>query len=935
MNTKYTAVKKMIFIVLILIFLPSTGFANIAQELIQKRAETEKAAIEAILGRFRSWYQLEKLNGNNPDTMALPLEIFGDTTYGASHSYSEGKLTLNLEGLPSSVLTALKAIMRLQNIGGNLQISMERDGTNTGTSIDTSNLIQRSGGTFLPGANLTFTSGGILMPSGTTLNVKSLNIDGIDINDLSGITIEGAIIRNPLTGTTLTAGTVDNPMPIKGSIASLDGTSVFTFTDSGFGSANDKIKALGYVTTPFGQFVARDNNGASLNLSSPNFSIGEALQITDDAITIGDTNKEMYIRSYDDNIYFWTTGDIRFEADNTYFATNQIEANNTEFNSDVVFTGDVRFTNRVFYDDYIVAEDLNLTYGKKLSVGDFEITGTGIKTDKNLDIEANSLKINGKDVVTADAKVLVSMNRKLDFSQATSLNTLSGKYNIEEILQNNGVFPPGGMPLDPPDNGTYQYEISAGVKNIRTETPLSVLPNLQNAITYRSNKRINAQLFLPEGEDGIKIYLTKLRVPLTHNNVIAYKNNTFYAYNLKLDSISNISSVDTCEVYSSSGNPLPLIVSSYGKFNNSYNPLESNYFEVWQPFPVFSGDVSNSDIFARSCSNGKYYLTPEEEELYNIAISSGEYVVVDSLNLVWITNHPELVNTAFITVDEPYTALGTTVNNINKIYERASGTPTETYYNINPVIPNDTISINSNIYREAGNQSLNKTATITYNNNYWKNLYNEIEYSEFDVVNIVPVENPSYVNNITVGCGSNVYIIAPPTRYNDKLAGYLQFSSNNTFNTMLYYKKIPKIPGKTDWSNDLYFAYGVDYTIQPAIPSYGTSLFYGYIYNPAALEGKLFDVEIDVTTTKKLVLRRDAPSTVNLVKTYFNNEVVHQVKEQYYGSFLGRTPVPNTITTTAVPTESARLKHLKYDIVHDNLVLKSILLPITYFQSRD
>lgn len=920
-----TIIKKFILPFVILSLLSCAAYANVAQDLIETRANREKASIESIIGRFRSWYQLEKLNGNNPDFMAIPLDVFGDTNYGASHSYSEGTLTLNLAGLPASVLTSLQSIMRLQNINGNLQVSIERDGTNTGASIDTSNLIQRSGGTFLPGANLTFTSGGILMPSSTTLNVKSLNVDGIDISDMSGLTLDGITLKNANNGQVI-AGTTDNPVPFRGSICSIDGKYHLTFDPfNGFGRSSNRIYSLGEVDTPFGTFTGT-SYAPSKTIFTPkeqNFSIGSILNFSEDGITIGDSNTEDIKFKAVGGVILSSNNDVTIEGGTVYLYGDRLSASGVQFDSDVVFMESPRFKNPVYYDSYIITDNLTIDRRKKLTVGGLELSDSAIKGSR-VDIKANSLKINGKNVVTSDSKVLVSLNKTLpsfNFSKSTS-SSLSSTFDIEGAVMsgmpgfNNNEL--GGTPV--------QYELSAGIRNIRTETPLSALPNLQNAVTYRNSKRISAQLYLPEGEDGIKIYITRLKVPYfteipasaTRTSVYSVKDKQLYRTNLATGSSSTILTyLPPCVVHSSSGAPLPMLVSA--------TALPNGHFEVWQPFPVFS-DVSGSDVYARQ-SNGTYYLTTEEEVLYEEAKNSGDYFIIEDMTLTWPIYQSTVKDVAFVTVDEPYTALGTTVNNINGLYARSPGAATETYYSIAPVIPNDTVTISSRISKTGYNHSLSSTAVVEYNGNFWRSLYDEVDSGSFDVVSVTPVENPSGHNNITVGC-EMVYIIAPPDRYNDTLANYLKARPGTNY--ISHYDVIDKknVRGAI---TDLIFPYGLDvsYSIRRNDAHIESMLFYASSYG--ALTGKLFDIEIDAVTTRRLVQKRNAPSTVNLVRRVSGNTAVHELTDNLYldGS-LGQY----TITTTVTPTESARLKHLKYDIVHDNLVLKSILLPITYFQFK-
>lgn len=905
---------------MILSLLSCAAYANVAQDLIETRANREKASIESILGRFRSWYQLEKLNGNNPDFMAIPLDVFGDTNYGASHSYSEGTLTLNLAGLPASVLTSLQSIMRLQNINGNLQVSIERDGTNTGASIDTSNLIQRSGGTFLPGANLTFTSGGILMPSSTTLNVKSLNVDGIDISDMSGLTLDGITLKNANNGQVI-AGTTDNPVPFRGTIRSMDGQYKLTFGPfNNFGQSDDRIYTLGNVNTPFGNFTGT-NYGTVFTPKELNFSIGSILNFSEDGITIGDSNTSDIKFNAVGGVILSSNNDVTIEGGTVYLSGDRLRTNSIQFDSDVVFMTSPRFQNSVFYDSYIITDNLTLNNGKKLTVGGLELSGSAIKSCSTVDIKANSLKINGKNVVTSDSKVLVSLNKTLpsfNFSTST-FSSLSSTFDIEGAVMS-------GMPgfNNNELTGTpVQYELSAGIRNIRTETPLSALPNLQNAVTYRNSKRISAQLYLPEGEDGIKIYITRLRVPYfaagaTTTDVYSVQNKQIYRTDLATwVSSTNLLYLPPCVVHSSSGAPLPMLVSG--------TALPNGHFEIWQPFPVFS-DVSGSDVYARQ-SNGTYHLTAEEEALYEEAKNSGNYFTIEGMSLTWPIYQTTVKDVAFVTVDEPYTALGTTVNNINGLYGRSPGAATETYHNISPVIPNDTATISSRISKTGYNHSLSSTAVVEYNSNFWKSLYDEVDSGAFDVVSVTPVENPSRTNNLALGC-EIAYIIAPPGRYNDTLADYLKARAGTNY--ISHYDVIEKknVRGAV---TDLIFPYGLDvsYSIKRYTPSDSAMLFYDFFLD---LTGKLFDIEIDVTTTRRLVQKRNAPSTVNLVRRVSGSTAVHELTDNLYlDGNLGQY----TITTTVTPTESARLKHLKYDIVHDNLVLKSILLPITYFQSRN
>jgi len=953
---KYGVIAAAVFLLL----LSSAAYCNVTEQVISRRAEAEKLKLELVMSRFRSWYFTEKLDGNNPDSMSVDQGIFQDTGYMEHASYDSGRLSVNLDFLPLPVKLRLRESMRLEDIGESLVVSVLKDGSNTeGGDVDTSAFIQTTGGTFLPGANLNFTSGGINMATGSTLNIKDININGLALNDMSGLVVEGVTVKNP---SSITGRIIGDMVPFEGSVSNSAGERIFSIDSLGNVSFN-RVSAFGTVTLPYGAL-----NSTNLEIHGDNFTMGTDSSTTSKIMSYEDgdlsfvsgnpsrTNQGLAIKTTE-NLFVNAGSDININAGEGAGGINLTGSRivldgHTFFGSEgteISFSSPVTFTGRVYMNDYITSG--NLVFGKAadyVKLDEVTIDREGMSATGSFDVKANSLKVNGRDVVTADAKVYAALNSKVPFT--IQKRQLSGNSSLSHVFQNDDDWSANALPYfklsdSESANTKINFSLSTGIRNARTEIPVSLLPNLDNAVVYENVKNASVQLYLPEGPDGIRIWLTRMKVPVVLGNssplyvvemvdigsvdigsmemgyVTKYSGSTWHR---------GIPQEESCTVLDNNGNVLKMLVKSE-TFTKEYGGKASNISYVWQPFAVIS-DATGSDIPARVPVNEEYRLTEEETSLYYEALSSGDYVKLDGLPLVWPVYISNVEDVCFVTVDEDYSADGRTVNNADRLYQKCLGEEAETFSEPDISIPPDVVSLTSQItsLKDRVNspddifstETIYPTATVHYDEEYWRRAYDITDTSYVNIVSMQPVQLPKTDN---LGYGLRyVYLTNRKDRYNDRLVQWL-FSTTGSITGSDFYKLDKKEMDKTP-VDDLIYAYGSDICYYKYRSSAGAMLFSGG-FTDANLAGKLYDVEIEMTS-RKVLRKKFGQSTVNLVKNVeMSDNVLNAwtlVKEyDYY--------IIYTISTNTYLPQTARDKFLTYDLYLDNLTIKGALLPMSVF----
>lgn len=946
---KYGVIAAAVFLLL----LSSAAYCNVTEQVISRRAEAEQLKLELVMSRFRSWYFTEKLDGNNPDSMSVDQGIFQDTGYMEHASYDAGRLSVNLDFLPLPVKLRLRESMRLEDIGESLVVSVLKDGSNTeGGDVDTSAFIQTTGGTFLPGANLNFTSGGINMATGSTLNIKDININGLALNDMSGLVVEGVTVKNP---SSITGRIIGDMVPFEGSFLNSAGQKIFSINSLGNVSF-DRVSSFGTVTLPYGAL-----NSTNLEITGDNFTMGT------------DSSTTSKIMSYEDGDLSFVSGNpSRINYGLTIKTTDKLSVNagadininagegtsninltgskivldgHTFFGSEgteISFSSPVTFTGRVYMNDYITSG--NLVFGKAadyVKLDKVTIDREGMSAKGSFDVKANSLKVNGRDVVTADAKVYAAFNSKVPFTIQKS--SVSGNSSLSQAFQNYDLFvkalPYFKLSSSELENTKINFSLETGIRNARTEIPVSLLPNLDNAVVYENVKNASVQLYLPEGPDGIRIWLTRMKVPVLNNSPLYNSRSLYVVKMVDIDSMEmgyvinysgstwyrGISQERSCTVLDNNGNVLKMLVTSE-TFKKLCGGEFSKISYVWQPFAVIS-DATGSDIPARVPVNEEYRLTEEETSLYYEALSSGDYVKLDGLPLVWPVYTSSVEDVCFVTVDEDYSADGRTVNNADRLYQKCLGEEAETFSEPDISIPPDVVSLTSQITSRKGNffstETIYPTATVNYDEEYWRRAYDITDTSYSNIVSMQPVQLPKTDN---LGYGLRYcYLTNRKERYNDRLVQWL-FSTAGSITGSNFYKLDKKEMDKTP-VDDLIYAYGSDICYYKYRDSPDAMLFSSG-FTDANLAGKLYDVEIEMTS-RKVLRKKFGQSTVNLVKNVEMSDNVlnacNFVKDEDYITTY------NTISTSTYLPQTARDKFLTYDLYHDNLTIKGALLPMSVF----
>jgi cytoskeletal protein CcmA (bactofilin family) len=911
MNTKKKWLHTALLLISIATFNIIPAYGNITTELINVRALAEQTTIEGILGRFRSWYATEKLAGNNPDVAALPSSIFEGTNYEPLHSYESGQLHLSVGGLSPVILERLRSAMDVQQVGSEFIIRMERDGASMNQNVSTAHLISRWGGTFDYGADVRFQNGGIYAGS---INTSDLTINGINFYDIwmENREVEygndWAVLKISNGGPLHLWNRTNDPIPVNyGIIESLDGRYDISLWPDGLHM--NRVRTFGEVELPNAKIYGGSWNqplqitGDGDITFKPNETSSSVIQMSGSDM---DIQVDGTVAMSGNNIDISAEDGINIEG-STINLTSSTVKGNVEFTSDVVFNQNVRFANQVTYEDFIVTNNLNIGQDGKVVInnGAVEIDKTGIK-GTDIDIRAKTIKINGKDIVTGDTNMLVALNNKIPgfnfFKTSSGNNSMTNDIPffdyIKEISDDINVT-------------DFTYSVEAGIRNVKTETPKNALPNLEGAVTYQNTKTGNMYIqIIPQINDTYTaiesyryVYYTKVNMPVTatHHEIPSeipiYYNNDIYTFH-SVNGIEDIGSSPffAATVFAPDGNPLDMLVHK--------DPVSAGAYPIWQPFALYT-NTEGSDIEVRQATTS-YQLTNDEFRAYNTARASGDYLVIEDVPLRWISFSSVVGLVGIVSVDD------------GRLYARMRGVQTETTSPISVEIPSDTVTITSKL--NDGTQ-VSKTATVTYDNQYWSRMYEEYEEASVNIVSATPL--PPYTGFYPFRDCVNILFIGPinatlwgDDSYDDVEVGGVT-TSMYKYNEVLLPNEMFRHPGdvyikESRYTDGFYFlgeAYAFD----------GDTIDLS--------QGNIFDATVEISTVKKL-RPKSTGTFVNLVKDVTDNKIVFIDKKN---NISPSDNVKGTLSTSVTVPESARQKFLRYDIYHDNFILQNMLLPMSMF----
>lgn len=928
MNTKKKWLHTALLLISIATFNIIPAYGNITTELIDVRAKAEQTTIEGILGRFRSWYATEKLAGNNPDVAALPSSIFEGTNYEPLHSYESGQLHLSVGGLSPVILERLRSAMDVQQVGSEFIIRMERDGASMNQNVSTDHLISRWGGTFDEGADVRFQNGGIYA---NNIDTGALTINGINFFDIwmeNRVLEYGnrwAVLKISNGGPLHLWNRTNDPIPVNyGIIESLDGRYNISLWEDGLHM--NRVRTFGEVELP----------NARIYGGGPWWIDNQSLQITGDGdITFKpDETSSSVIQMSGSDMDIQVDGTVAMSGNNinilaeeglniegsTIDLTSSTIKGNVEFTSDVVFNQNVRFANQVTYEDFIVTNNLNIGQDGKVVInnGAVEIDKTGIK-GTDIDIRAKTIKINGKDIVTGDTNMLVALNNKIP--GFNFFKTFSGNNSMTNDIP---FFDYIKEILNIPNNLLHRiiatditYSVEAGIRNVKTETPKNALPNLEGAVTYQNTKTGNMYIqIIPQINDTYTaiesyryVYYTKVNMPVTvghheiPDEIPIYYNNDIYTFN-SVNGIEDISSfsgtIVVATVFAPDGNPLDMLVHK--------DPVSAGAYPIWQPFALYT-NTEGSDIEVRQATTS-YQLTNDEFRAYNTARASGDYLVIEDVPLRWISVSSVVGPVGIVSVDD------------GRLYARMGGVQTETASPISVEIPSDTVTITSQLNN--GTQ-VSKTATVTYDNQYWSRMYEEYEEASVNIVSATPLT--PYTSFYPFRDCVNILFIGPinATLHGDDSVDDANVggvtTSMSKYNEVLLPNEMFRHPG------DVYIK---DLSLFDDADDFHFEINEAYAFDGDTIDlsqGNIFDATVEISTVKKL-RPKSTGTFVNLVKDVTDNKIVFTDNKNNISS---SDNVKGTLSTSVTVPQSARQKFLRYDIYHDNFILQNMLLPMSIF----
>lgn len=518
-----------------LFLLPAAGNANVTDSLLETRAEAEKNKIDLLVGRFRAWFQVEQASGGNPETAALPTSIFEGTNYDDYFTYENGTLLLSLEAVPPAVQTILRSKVPGQNVGDRYLVSIDRSGFSSSGAVDTSNFISRlTGGTFETGANLTFQSGGLIMSDGR-LDVNDIFVNGTRLSQLDDLTFgKGFSLVNPsLTGT------------LRGNSAVLTGT-------FRLGSNNFTIDQENELLTASDLYA----NSFSGGLGDSSFFLSPyAFRFRGNELELGNTSSGMKMGITMDSGGFALVsgGSVSLSGDTVYLGGSQTTvtgnmsvggnmtvAGESSF-SGATFRGDVTFLEPVTSGGNVTFDDLTIAEGGKLSFNgnhEFRLKGNGdleITSNKDVNVKTK-LRVDGKQVITENDLVFtdVELSFPLRFPTRTDNNRQGAStinretsyghlmpfvrdvgITLRDMFGNRGANS-GEMSFDT----SVLFSFDSKLSSFGTVIPPAAIAGTEldkaGHLLERKSKGASsqAQLYMPYGPDGTKIWITKRRIPM-------------------------------------------------------------------------------------------------------------------------------------------------------------------------------------------------------------------------------------------------------------------------------------------------------------------------------------------------------------------------------------------------------------------------------------
>lgn len=387
-------------LILLMIFLiPNVSFANVTESFLDLKASEYVEKIDQANARFRAWHALETSNGGNPDTMTPPESIYENLD--ADVSYDGGMMELTFD-LPEFLTSRIAQKLPMEDVdGGGVKLGISASGyrgygnigTGGGGVEDDSDYITKSaGGTFESGAALNI-SGRFAPTSLVTRNLTLTMPDGslarIGADSLlSGSAFSG--IELPRYYNTTTGIFYGDNTRLAGSFNTAFGDT-FNISNTGLNVSRLNVSTL---ETPFGQVTQTGaqfwSSGFSFGGTNSKIEFGENELVlhAPTSVTMSSNLLNLSSMAIESNTL---TGTITS-------TTARIIAPSVSFSGHVYLQGDKTYISEHQAFDEITANRINLGTASITRDGDnLAITSAG-----NIHLNADSVKVNGKRVLTDD-----------------------------------------------------------------------------------------------------------------------------------------------------------------------------------------------------------------------------------------------------------------------------------------------------------------------------------------------------------------------------------------------------------------------------------------------------------------------------------------------------------------------------------------------------